>query len=411
MLRPGLSLNVSCCPSCFFGRPGFLKSRTGPASVLTCPALAMVLVVHRSNSFFCHCDALKNHYLLMESDTGSNDTDDDSLFTVVEVIVVAEAIMSWRSNRLTRSRLNWQRHVQMLLHENQFDVMYRMTLESFNNLLDLLSPNLQVNERFSPLCCGAPISPEIFLHCTVRFLAGGSYHDIRQSASISKPSFYCVVWQTIFAINNCHDLNIKLPSDVDAIKCIAEGFQRKSTGDGAMEGCIGALDGFLLRITAPSKNECGGNVTAYYSGHYCCYGLNVQALCDSDCQFLYFSVAAPGKTNDARAIKKTSLLPWIEKLPPGFFVACDCAYSISEHLIGPFAGPERFVETNDAFNFYLSQLRIRIEMAFGLLVTKWRILQAPLSIKLKNIPHLFGAIMRLHNYCISRGETLRLKSK
>jgi hypothetical protein len=127
-------------------------------------------------------------------------------------------------------------------------------------------------------------------------------------------------------------------------------------------------------------------------------------MCDSECCFLYFSVAAPGKTNDARAIKKTSLLTWIEKLPPGYFVACDCAYSISEHLIGPYSGPECFLDKSDAFNFYLSQLRIRIEMAFGIMVTKWRILKAPLSIRLKNIPLLFGAIVRLHNYCLKMGE-------
>ena len=43
-------------------------------------------------------------------------------------------------------------------------------------------------------------------------------------------------------------------------------------------------------------------------------------------------------------------------------------------------------------------------MCFGLLVTKWRILKVPLSIKLGNIPHLFGAIARLHNLYINRSE-------
>ena len=99
-----------------------------------------------------------------------------------------------------------------------------------------------------------------------------------------------------------------------------------------------------------------------------------------------------------------SLLKWIEDLPPGYFVSCDCAYSITEHLIGPYSGPERFLEKNDAFNFYLSQLRIRIEMCFGLMVTKWRILTMPLCIKLCNISLLFGAIARLHNFCINERE-------
>jgi hypothetical protein len=47
-----------------------------------------------------------------------------------------------------------------------------------------------------------------------------------------------------------------------------------------------------------------------------------------------------------------------------------------------------------------SQLRIRIEMAFGLILKKRGILSRPFSIKLENIKHLIIAIGRLHNYCI-----------
>ena len=89
------------------------------------------------------------------------------------------------------------------------------------------------------------------------------------------------------------------------------------------------FDGYLMRITAPSHRECG-NVSAYFSGHYCTYGVNVQAVCDADCRVYFYSLAAPGKTNDNIALKKTSLPAWLNSLPPGFFVACDCAYSLSE---------------------------------------------------------------------------------
>ena len=326
----------------------------------------------------------------MQSDSSDDDDDDDTdLLSVAEHLCLASALLSSRNNKITRSRIRWQQHVQLLLHENQFHVMYRMSLRSFNKLLELLSPTLQLNERFGMLSSGEPITCENMLHCTLRFLAGGSYHDIRQSASISKASFYRIIWHTITTINNCASLAIKLPRAIDELTAVADGFKSKSTGEGAMTGCVGSLDGFLLRIKAPSHAECG-NVPAYYSGHYCCYGINVQAMCDSECRLLLHSLAGPGKSNDARAIKKTGLLKWIEDLPPGYFVSCDCAYSITEHLLGPYSGPERFLEKNDSFNFYLSQLRIRIEMCFGLMVTKWRILTMPLCIRLCNVPLLFG---------------------
>ena len=47
------------------------------------------------------------------------------------------------------------------------------------------------------------------------------------------------------------------------------------------------------------------------------------------------------------------------------------------------------------------QLRIRIEMAFGMLVTKWGVLQKPLKIPLRKIPKVFLACCMLHNFCIN----------
>jgi hypothetical protein len=256
-----------------------------------------------------------------------------------------------------------------------------MSLDTFNKLLNLLCPTLQLNDKYAVMTGMEPICCEIMLRCTIRFLSGGSYHDIRATVSISKPSFYRLVWHTIDCINKSPALDVQLPS-IDQLNSIRDGFKRIST-DGVMNGCVGSLDGYLLRITAPSFAKCR-NVTAYFSGHYCTYGINVQAMCDADCRFLFFALASPGKTNDIVALRKTSLSAWIESLPPGFFVAADCAYSITEHLVAPYSGPQRYSEWCDNFNFFLSQIRIRIEMAFGLLVTKWHILHTPINVKLSN---------------------------
>ena len=54
----------------------------------------------------------------------------------------------------------------------------------------------------------------------------------------------------------------------------------------------------------------------------------------------------------------------------------DAAYTLSDILlIIPFTGTQHNDVDNDAYNFYLSQLQICIEMAFGHLVQKWGILQ------------------------------------
>ena len=55
----------------------------------------------------------------------------------------------------------------------------------------------------------------------------------------------------------------------------------------------------------------------------------------------------------------------IRKLSLGRFLVGDAAYELTEHLLTPYTGSQQSDQGEDAFNFYLSQVRIRIEMAFG----------------------------------------------
>jgi hypothetical protein len=60
----------------------------------------------------------------------------------------------------------------------------------------------------------------------------------------------------------------------------------------------------------------------------------------------------------------------------------------------PFTGADRLDPAQDAFNYYLSQLPIRVEMAFGRLVKKVGILSG------KSVSAILAAWARLHNYII-----------
>ena len=126
-------------------------------------------------------------------------------------------------------------------------------------------------------------------------------------------------------------------------------------------------------------------MVAYYSGHYESYGLNCQAACDANLRFHFFGVVAPGKTNDNVAFPRCGkLYDTVTNLPVGLYFFGDAAYTLSDALLIPFTGSQRDNIDNDAYNFYLSQLRIRIEMAFGRLVGKWGILRQHMAYKLAN---------------------------
>ena len=78
----------------------------------------------------------------------------------------------------------------------------------------------------------------------------------------------------------------------------------------------------------------------------------------------------------------------------------DAAYSLHENLLVPFIGAHKLNPDKDAFNFHLSQLRIRIEMAFGRLVNKFRILKREIDGLIHNRADIIMACARLHNFII-----------
>jgi len=174
------------------------------------------------------------------------------------------------------------------------------------------------------------------------------------------------------------------------------------SSQGAIKGCVACLDWFLLKIKVPAKDETG-NVKAYFSGHYQTYGINVQAACDHKRRFVYAALAAPGGANDIAAFRKTQCSKIVQNLPLRKFLIGDNAYVCSETLLTPFSGLEIDEPAKDAFNFYLSHLRIRIEQTFGMMTTKWRILCQPLKVYLKNVGKIFMCITTLHNFCINEG--------
>ena len=94
-------------------------------------------------------------------------------------------------------------------------------------------------------------------------------------AGIAKSTFFACVHRGIDAVNKCRELALHFPTELSELKEVAIEFQGKSSF-GVLDGCVGALDGWLCRIKVPLGKDTS-NIASYYSGHYCCYGINVQA--------------------------------------------------------------------------------------------------------------------------------------
>ncbi|KAL7540368.1 hypothetical protein ACHAWF_006659 [Thalassiosira exigua] len=90
----------------------------------------------------------------------------------------------------------------------------------------------------------------------------------------------------------------------------------------------------------------------------------------------------------------------INNLPIGLFAVADAAYTLSENLLIPYSGVDRLDPVHDTFNYYLSQLRTRVEMAFGRLVNKFRILSGKIEGSLDRVTAIITACARLYNFII-----------
>ena len=306
-----------------------------------------------------------------------------------------------RRNCLFPNRLSWDNHLSIHSENAQFHRALRMPLLSFQKLVNILRPRLQRDEQQASLR-GGVIVPEISVFVALRWLAGGSFLDICPLVGISKSAFYETLWRAIYAIfsSKHHELdNIHFPQTFDECTDAAAGFESISHCS-AIRNCVSAIDGYLLKIQTPSSAEVG-NVRSYFSGHYQCHGVNIQAACDHLCRFTFIGVAGPGVMPDRDAIHQISLGDLIDRLPIGFVCIGDAAYTPTEHLAPIYFGNASKKKRYDHFNFYASQLRIRIEMAFGLMVAKWRVLQLPSRLKVARLKFVMLSIARLHNYCIN----------
>ena len=323
----------------------------------------------------------------------SDEDDDDDLLEL-------ELLQRIRKDKWVHQRLNWLAHVKKLEHENLFARTYRMSLQAFTSLVDMLYQYISYDYlKYGFTSTQQPVQAEITVAIGLHWLAGGSYLDLKNVYCCSVDTIYKHRLLFIRAVNMCDLLKLKFPTSAAEICTVQAGFCNISSNS-VITGCVGAIDGLLVVIKCPSMKASDNNPSSYYSGHYCCHGLNVQAICDSSCRFTFFAIAAPGKSSDQAAVEQTSLPTALDCLPLGSYIVGDAAYTLTDQCITPFTGSQRLNPTKDSFNYFLSQVRIRIEMAFGLLTTKWQILKKPLFVSLGVGSEVLECISRLHNYCI-----------
>lgn len=165
-----------------------------------------------------------------------------------------------------------------------------------------------------------------------------------------------------------------------------------------MSGCVGAIDGLLIRTRAPFPSE-HSNPSAF-KNRKCCHGLLALAIADVRGKFLMFNVNNSGSTHDSIAWMTSALQDRIAKghLPSNLFLIGDEAFSCSNQMQSPWPG-RGIGRWKDSYNYHLSSSRQCVERAFGMLVKRWGVFQRKLLCDFERWPLVSVVCAKLHNVC------------
>ena len=94
----------------------------------------------------------------------------------------------------------------------------------------------------------------------------------------------------------------------------------------------------------------------------------------------------------------------MREIPYDYFLVGDNVYTVSNKMLIPFSRATKQRMYNCTYNFYLSQLRIRIEMAFERMSTKWRIFRRNLECSLQKNSTIIMVAAKLHNFVINNDK-------
>ena len=286
---------------------------------------------------------------------------------------------------------DWEAHVHNL-NEDEFKARYRLSAQSFYKLLELLRPELDVNNHLmaSRSRSGRPIPIEARLACALRYFAGGDPIDLKLIYCMSKQQIMLCVWRAVDAINLCLD-NIIFPiDDIQALGELERDF-RAGTRGGFWQGQVGAIDGVHFKMKCPTAQV--KDPMRYYIARKQEFALLAIAICDYHRRFTYVDISHASQTHDSTAWAATDLGVRVARgdLPYPFFLNGDGAFPLGPNMIVPSTGDASL----DNFDFYQSSTRMAIECAFGILIRRWGLLWRSLECSFHRA-HVAHVVPRMH---------------
>ncbi len=316
----------------------------------------------------------------------------------------------------------WVYHRQ----ENEFDVYYNADLNTSKDL----DPHYWLNhyrmcrETFDYVCSivndfmkkedtnmreSIPVPKRVGV--ALWWLGNGeTYRSVGQTFGISAAAVGCITKDFVGALVNLRNRFIVWPRSEEQCLNSVKSFENLSP----LPNVFGAIDGTHIRIKAPEES------TVDFFDRKQCYSIGCQGVCDGKLRFISMSTGFAGSMHDSRMLRNTWIydagndkeimqtpvypLTATKSIKP--YLVGDAAYPMHDWLIKPYQYAPNMDHEEKVFNLALSQARVSIERAFGILKGRWRILLDKVLLEPSYVADIVTACSVLHNICQDRKEPI-----
>ncbi|XP_061586881.1 uncharacterized protein LOC133451756 [Cololabis saira] len=295
-----------------------------------------------------------------------------------------------------RSKDWWERVVLKEFSDEEWKENFRMSRRTFDKLCGLMSCVLKPED----VTVRAPVPLQMRVAIVLYKLASCSeYRVVANQFGVSKSTVKKFVY--IFCkgmVSSVLQKIIVVPTAEEA-SAIARRFEQKFH----IPQIIGCIDGTHIPVLPPSE----GYKDFVNRKGWPSYVL--QAVVDDTYRFWNISCKLPGSAHDANVLRHSALFSHADQLPKGLreingvainhFLLGDPAYPLMEWLIKGYTHSPRITPEQESFNVYLSSARTTVEIAFGRLKSRWRVLLKRSDFHFTFTPHVIATCCALHNLC------------
>lgn len=148
--------------------------------------------------------------------------------------------------------------------------------------------------------------------------------------------------------------------------------------------------------------KCPGGTGSEFFNYKNSFSIVLLAVVDYNYCFTYIDVGAKGRNSDGGIFNDCSLKKAIEtkslNLPENSVFVGDEAFPLKTYLLKPYPRRGNLTKEQRIYNYRLCRCRRIVENGFGILVSRFRVFEKPITLSPHKVDHIIKAACALHNW-------------